>query len=169
VFAAFGNARGIDPATTVQTVDDLHTHELTIVSWAIVVRSHVENSATHIFRAALTLQRKPWGGPSPIRCSAIVHPDLPRRLAVRRSFCAEVGRPDEEITKTCLISLPVASERDKGVISLAEAVDRLGELAELGFDQVIVMVPEPIALATIDVFGAQIVPEAAKVAVGGRR
>jgi F420-dependent oxidoreductase-like protein len=100
--------------------------------------------------------------------SAIVHPDLPGKLEALRRFCAEVGRPYAAIAKTCLISLPVASARDEGTISPAEAVDRLGALAEIGFDQAIVMMPEPLAPATADVFGARIVPEAAKLAVAGR-
>jgi ferritin-like protein len=45
-----GNAliTGIDPATIVEAVDGLYAYELTVVSWAIVVRSQLEGPAAYL-------------------------------------------------------------------------------------------------------------------------
>jgi ferritin-like protein len=45
-----GNAliTGIDPATIVETFDGLYAYELTVVSWAIVVRSQLEGPAAYL-------------------------------------------------------------------------------------------------------------------------
>lgn len=101
-------------------------------------------------------------------CNLFDSPELPRKLEVLRSWCAEIGRPYAEIEKTVTIHLPVSLSTSEDTITTEEALARLTRLANLGVDQAIVMVQEPIALDTIELFGTRIIPEAAKLIPHGR-
>ena len=100
-------------------------------------------------------------------CNFFDGPELPHKLEVLRERCAEIGRPYAEVEKTVSVRLPVASD-GSGAMTPDEALERLGRLAELGVDQALVMVPEPLQLGTIELFGAHIIPEAARLPVAGR-
>jgi F420-dependent oxidoreductase-like protein len=100
-------------------------------------------------------------------CNFFDGPELPHKLEVLRQRCAEIGRPYAEIEKTVSVRLPVASD-GSGTMTPDEALDRLGRLAELGVDQALVMVPEPLQLETIELFGTRIIPQAARLPVAGR-
>lgn len=101
-------------------------------------------------------------------CNLFDGPELPHKLEVLQKWCTELGRPYEEIEKTVTIQLPVALHGGEGAVGPDEALERLGRLAELGVDQALVMVREPIELETIDVFGARIIPEVTRLVVSGR-
>ncbi|MBM6399625.1 LLM class F420-dependent oxidoreductase [Phycicoccus sonneratiae] len=66
---------------------------------------------------------------------------IPRKLEVLRGHCEDVGRPYDEISKTCLarLTMDAGSPLPEGVHghSVEEAVDRLGRLREAGIDHVI--------------------------------
>ncbi|MGL5817885.1 MAG: LLM class F420-dependent oxidoreductase [Phycicoccus sp.] len=67
---------------------------------------------------------------------------LARKLDVLRAHCAEVGRAEDEIEKTCLARMTLgvagATAPDGGrVQSVDQAVDRLGRLRDVGIDTVI--------------------------------
>jgi hypothetical protein len=101
-------------------------------------------------------------------CNLFDGPELPHKLDVLRNWCAEVGRPYGEIEKTVTLQLPVSRNGDDGTVSLDEGLERLARLAELGIDQALVMIQEPIAMETIDVFGERIIPEAGRLVPAGR-
>ena len=66
---------------------------------------------------------------------------IPRKLDVLRGHCEDVGRPYDEISKTCLarLTMDTGSPLPDGVDghSVEQAVDRLGRLREAGIDHVI--------------------------------
>jgi alkanesulfonate monooxygenase SsuD/methylene tetrahydromethanopterin reductase-like flavin-dependent oxidoreductase (luciferase family) len=66
---------------------------------------------------------------------------IPHKLEVLRRHCLDVGRDDDEISKTCLASLTLDTGRSlpEGVRghSVDEAVERLSRLGEAGIDDVI--------------------------------
>ena len=96
-------------------------------------------------------------------CNLFDGPQLPHKLAVLRERCDEISRPYQEIVKTVTLQLPVALEATSETIEPHEALERLGQLADLGIDQVMVIVQEPLELATIELFGDRIIPEAARL------
>ena len=67
---------------------------------------------------------------------------IPHKLEVLRGHCADVGRDYDEISKTCLARLTLGTSGGSApdgtpVQSVDEAVARLGRLAEVGIDHVI--------------------------------
>ncbi len=67
---------------------------------------------------------------------------IPHKLEVLRGHCADVGRDYDEISKTCLARLTFGTSGGSApdgtpVQSVDEAVARLGRLAEVGIDHVI--------------------------------
>ncbi|MQA06218.1 MAG: TIGR03560 family F420-dependent LLM class oxidoreductase [Streptosporangiales bacterium] len=60
---------------------------------------------------------------------------LGHKLSVLQQHCADVGRPYEDIVKTCFGQL--------GTPEVGQLVDRFGRLGELGFDLVMTDVPDP--------------------------
>jgi F420-dependent oxidoreductase-like protein len=67
---------------------------------------------------------------------------IPHKLDVLRGHCEDVGRPYDEISKTCLarLTLDTGSTLPDGVAGhgVDEAVERLGRLGAAGIDHVIV-------------------------------
>ena len=101
-------------------------------------------------------------------CNLFATPEVAHKLDVLKAHCEAVGRPYGEITKTASARIAVSRDGRQGTMGLAETIDYLGRLADLGFDQTIVMLPEPLPAAAIDVFGERIVAEAAKLKIAGR-
>jgi F420-dependent oxidoreductase-like protein len=101
-------------------------------------------------------------------CHLFDGPELAHKLDVLRTWCEQVGRPYGEIEKTVTPRRPVSRDGGEGSVSPNEALEHLAQLADLGVDQAVVTVQEPIALESIDLFGERIIPEASKLVPAGR-
>jgi hypothetical protein len=60
---------------------------------------------------------------------------------VLQGHCETEGRPYSEIQKTTLGRLALSGRGGNGTLSVDQAVQRFGELAEIGVDQAIVSMP----------------------------
>jgi hypothetical protein len=63
------------------------------------------------------------------------------KLDVLREHCERLGRSYQEIEKTTLGRLALSKDGREGTSTVAQAVDRFGELAALGVDHAIVNMP----------------------------
>jgi F420-dependent oxidoreductase-like protein len=64
-----------------------------------------------------------------------------QKLEVLQRHCETEGRPYNEIQKTTLGRLALSGSGGNGALSVDQAVQRFGELAEIGVDQAIVSMP----------------------------
>jgi F420-dependent oxidoreductase-like protein len=86
-------------------------------------------------------------------CNVFGGPDqLAHKYSVLRERCAEVGRPFEEIERTNLSSVDMASQ------SPAEIIDRFGALAEVGVQHVIFGLRDVSDVSNIEKFGRDVLP-----------
>ncbi|MEV4114825.1 LLM class F420-dependent oxidoreductase [Nonomuraea sp. NPDC049695] len=69
-------------------------------------------------------------------CNFLYGADVRHKLDVLRAHCERLGRPYEEIEKTLHMRIPEGQ-------SVEESVQRCAELAALGIEHVIVVVPDP--------------------------
>jgi F420-dependent oxidoreductase-like protein len=90
-------------------------------------------------------------------CNLFTTPDLARKLDVLRAHCDAVGRDYDEITKTCYFWFDVGEKGEKA----GETVDRLGQLAELGFQVAIGSVARVWDLTPLEVIGSEVIPAVA--------
>ena len=93
---------------------------------------------------------------------------LKQKLDVLRGHCEAVGRPYSEIEKTSLDVLNVTSDGRNGSMTPSVAVEYFAHLAEMGFDQAIVSLPNVHELGVFDLFANQIIPEVEKIQPAGR-
>ncbi|MET9801513.1 LLM class F420-dependent oxidoreductase [Streptomyces sp. NPDC006368] len=91
-------------------------------------------------------------------CNLFHGADIPHKLGVLRAHCEAVGRPYEAVEKTLHMRIPEGQ-------SVAESVQRCGDLAEQGIDHVIVALPDPSTDAAL----AHLAALAAQVGGGTRR
>jgi alkanesulfonate monooxygenase SsuD/methylene tetrahydromethanopterin reductase-like flavin-dependent oxidoreductase (luciferase family) len=84
-------------------------------------------------------------------------PQLPHKLEVLRAHCEAQGRDYNEIEKSVLFHLDVGERGER----VAEAVDELGKLAELGIGTAICNVARIWDRKPIDVIGSEIIPAVA--------
>src|SRR5216110_3094852 len=63
-------------------------------------------------------------------CNLFPGPELARKLDVLRAHCDAEGRDYDEITKTCYFIFDVGEKGEK----TGQVIDRLGQMAELGFE-----------------------------------
>jgi F420-dependent oxidoreductase-like protein len=94
--------------------------------------------------------------------------ELKRKLDVLREHCQRIGRPFEAIQKTTLDTLFLTADGRNGSITPAQAVEHFVGLAALGFDEVIVNLPNVSELEVFDLLAEQVVPEVSKLPVAGR-
>ncbi|HEY5984894.1 MAG TPA: LLM class F420-dependent oxidoreductase [Streptosporangiaceae bacterium] len=90
-------------------------------------------------------------------CNLFQTPDLAHKLDVLRSHCDAEGRDYDEITKTCYFPFDVGEKGEKA----GQAVDRLGELAEMGFEVAIGAVANVWDITPLEVIGAEVIPAVA--------
>jgi len=86
-------------------------------------------------------------------------PDPPRKLDVLRAHCEAEGRDYDEITKTCYFIFDVGEKGEK----TGEVIDRLGRMAELGFQVAIGMVANVWQLTPLEVIAADVIPAVASL------
>jgi F420-dependent oxidoreductase-like protein len=87
-------------------------------------------------------------------CNLFPSPDLGRKLDVLRAHCEAEGRDYDEIEKSCYFIFDVGERGERA----NEVVDRLGQLAELGFGTAIGQVANVWTLAPLEVIGSQVIP-----------
>jgi F420-dependent oxidoreductase-like protein len=86
-------------------------------------------------------------------CNVFGGPDqLAHKYSVLRERCAEVGRPFDEIERTNLSSVDMASQ------SPAEIIDRFGALAEVGVQHIIFGLRDVSDISNIEKFGRDVLP-----------
>src|SRR6266567_2841916 len=90
-------------------------------------------------------------------CNLFPSPDLARKLDVLRAHCDAEGRDYDEITKTCYFSFDVGEKGEK----TAEVTDRLGQLAEIGFDAAIGSVANVWQVTPLEAIAADVIPAVA--------
>jgi F420-dependent oxidoreductase-like protein len=93
---------------------------------------------------------------------------LRHKLDVLRQHCEAAGRAYEAIEKTALATLRITRDGHDQTTTPTQALERLAELAALGFDQVILnggAVHDP---AYFDLVGAAVIPAAERLPVAGR-
>jgi len=90
-------------------------------------------------------------------CNLFPSPDLPRKLDVLRAHCDAEGRDYDEITKTCYFIFDVGEKGEK----TGEVIDRLGQMAELGFEVAIGAVANVWQVTPLEVIAADVIPAVA--------
>src|SRR5712691_6366220 len=90
-------------------------------------------------------------------CNLFPTPDLARKLDVLRAHCDAEGRDYDEISKTCYFIFDVGEKGEK----TGEVVDRLGQMAELGFDLAIGAVANVWQVTPLEVIAADVIPAVA--------
>jgi len=90
-------------------------------------------------------------------CNLFPSPDLPRKLDVLREHCEAEGRDYDEITKTCYFIFDVGEKGEK----TGEVIDRLGRMAELGFEVAIGAVANVWQVTPLEVIAAEVIPAVA--------
>lgn len=63
---------------------------------------------------------------------------LKHKFEVLQEHCANEGRPYEEIEKTSLDRVHITRDGDNGTMSVQQAIEYFGHIAELGFDHALV-------------------------------
>jgi F420-dependent oxidoreductase-like protein len=94
--------------------------------------------------------------------------ELQHKLDVLRQHCQAVGRPYEQIEKTSLDSLHLTRDGRNGTMTPAAALEYLGSLAAMGFDQAIFSLANVTDLEPFDLLATEVIPEAEKIRVAGR-
>jgi F420-dependent oxidoreductase-like protein len=89
-------------------------------------------------------------------CNLFLSPETKRKLDVLREHCDREGRDYDDIQKTALFNFDVDGGRNVQAI-----VDRLGELAEMGFDVAHGSVKDVATIEPIEIIGSEIVPAVA--------
>jgi F420-dependent oxidoreductase-like protein len=92
-------------------------------------------------------------------CNLFPVPDLARKLDVLRAHCEAEGTDYDAIVKTCYFVFDVG---DQGQ-NVQEIIDRLGGLAELGFDAAIGQVVDVWSVRPLEVIGSRIIPAVASL------
>lgn len=93
---------------------------------------------------------------------------LRHKLEVLRGHCEAENRPYEEIEKTSLNGMLVSRNGQQGAMSPQQAIDDLGHLAEMGFDQALINMPNVSKPNAFEVFRDEVVPAVHKIKVAGR-
>ena len=90
-------------------------------------------------------------------CNLFPSPELPHKLDVLRAHCDAEGRDYDEITKTCYFIFDVGEKGEK----TGQVIDRLGQMAELGFEVAIGAVANVWQVTPLEVIAADVIPAVA--------
>lgn len=91
------------------------------------------------------------------------HDELAHKLNVLKSHCEAEGRPYGEVKKTALDLLHISRDGGEDRVTPSQAIERLGKLGELGIEETMVKVPNLSSLDVFDLFGAEVIPAAARL------
>lgn len=91
-------------------------------------------------------------------CNLFAGPELPRKLDILRQHCADVGRNYDDIHKTVMAPLDPGPSGEH----VDSILEQLRSLAELGVTHTHTRFPDMTSSRGIEIFGTQIIPEAAK-------
>jgi alkanesulfonate monooxygenase SsuD/methylene tetrahydromethanopterin reductase-like flavin-dependent oxidoreductase (luciferase family) len=90
-------------------------------------------------------------------CNLFPTADLAHKLDVLRGHCDAEGRDYDEITKTCyFIFDPGAKGEHTG-----EMIDRLGQLAQMGFQAAVGRVADVWEVTPLEIIGSEVIPAVA--------
>jgi F420-dependent oxidoreductase-like protein len=92
-------------------------------------------------------------------CNLFPTPDLAHKLDVLRAHCDAEERVYDEISKSCYFIFDVGPKGEKA----SEVVDRLGDLAAMGFDTAIGAVANVWDLTPLEVIGSRVIPAVANL------
>ncbi len=92
-------------------------------------------------------------------CNLFPTPDLAHKLDVLRAHCDAEQRVYDEIRKSCYFIFDVGPKGEK----VSEVVDRLGELAAMGFDTAIGAVADVWELTQLEIIGSEVIPAVANL------
>jgi hypothetical protein len=87
-------------------------------------------------------------------CNIFNTPELPHKLDILRGHCETLGRPYDDIEKTVGYNLDVGERGER----VAQIIDDLGQLAEMGFSIAHGSAPRLTDPLTIEVIGSEIIP-----------
>ncbi len=90
-------------------------------------------------------------------CNLFPGPDLARKLDVLRAHCDTEGRVYDEISKSCYFVFDVGPKGERA----GEVIDRLGGLAEMGFDTAIGAVANVWDIEPLEIIGTVVLPAVA--------
>jgi len=90
-------------------------------------------------------------------CNLFPTPDLAHKLDVLRAHCDAEGRDYDEITKTCYFIFDPGAKGEK----TGEMIDRLGQLAEMGFQAAIGAVANVWDVTPLEIIGSEVIPAVA--------
>ncbi len=93
---------------------------------------------------------------------------LRHKLDVLKRHCETEGRPYEEIEKTSLDSMLVTRGEGQRAMSPQQAVDAFAHLAEIGFDQALISMPNVSDPDAFNIFRDEVVPAVHALKVAGR-
>jgi F420-dependent oxidoreductase-like protein len=82
---------------------------------------------------------------------------LQHKLDVLKHHCEEVGRPYEEIEKTALDTINLAP----GAMTTKQVIDHCRFLSKLGFQHLIINMPNTHEIKPVEIIGREIIPEIA--------
>ncbi|WP_375479465.1 LLM class F420-dependent oxidoreductase [uncultured Jatrophihabitans sp.] len=92
-------------------------------------------------------------------CNLFPSPDLEHKLDVLRGHCADVGRDYAEIEKTVMMPLDPGENGEQ----VADLLETLRRLADLGIQQVQCIVPDVASLTRLKVLGESVIPAIAEL------
>lgn len=93
---------------------------------------------------------------------------LRHKLDVLKAHCQAEGRPYEEIEKTSLDRMLVTRGEGQDALSPQQAIDAIGHLADMGFDQALISMPNVSDPDAFNVFRDEVVPAVHALKVAGR-
>ncbi len=84
-------------------------------------------------------------------CNLFPSPQMAHKLDVLRQHCLAENRDYDAIAKTCI--LPIGADQDSGAL-----LDQLGDLATLGMDLVMLVVPDIWSHQALEMIGNEVIP-----------
>ncbi len=94
---------------------------------------------------------------------------LQHKLNLLRGHCERLGRPYAAIEKTvALENLRLSQDGRAGTVTAAQAIGAFAHLGDLGFDHVIITLPNVDEPEVFDLLREQVVPAVERLPVAGR-